>query len=132
MVHFIKIQPYGDWMDILWFYIAVVLSISDEIHKRIMWNILLDFYIVTAGIIQRTVISNIRLWLIHEFLEAIFHLIVLSVIFLSLEIGVLGAAIHFVVDVYHQLSGLELKPIYHRALHFTIESLFFILVLQGG
>lgn len=118
-------------MEILWFYIAVVLSVSDEIHSRILWNVFADFYILLAGLIQKTVASNIRLWIVHEGMEAVFHFLILSILFLSLEIGVLGAFIHLVIDVYHEFSGLELSPLYHRALHFTIESLFFILILSA-
>lgn len=118
-------------MEILWFYIAVVLSVSDEIHSRILWNVFADFYILLAGLIQKTVASNIRLWIVHEGMEAVFHFLVLSVLFLSLEIGILGAFIHLIIDVYHEFSGLELSPLYHRALHFTVESLFFIMVLSA-
>lgn len=119
-------------MEILWFYIAVVLAISDEVHSRIMWNVFFDFYVVLAGLIKKTVVSSIRMWIVHESLEAVFHFIVLSIVFFSLEIGILGAAIHMVIDLYHNLSGLELKPLYHRCLHFVIESIFFILVLSAG
>jgi len=115
-------------MEILWFYIAVVLAISDEVHSKIMWSIFADFYILLAGIIKRNVVSNIRLWVIHEALEAIFHFIVLSIVFLSLEIGVLAATIHILVDVYHELAGLKMTHLQHRALHFTVESIFFIVV----
>jgi len=115
-------------MEILWFYIAVVLAISDEVHSKIMWSIFADFYILLAGIIKRNVVSNIRLWVIHEALEAVFHFIVLSIVFLSLEIGILAAAIHMLVDLYHELSGLKMTHLQHRALHFTLESIFFIVV----
>jgi hypothetical protein len=115
-------------MELLWFYIAVVLAISDEIHSKIMWSILADFYILLAGIIKRNVVSNIRLWIIHEALEAVFHFIILSIVFLSLEIGILAALIHMVVDLYHELSELKMNHLQHRALHFTIESLFFIMI----
>jgi len=118
-------------MEILWFYIAVVLSVSDEIHSRILWNVFADFYILLAGLIQKSVASNIRLWIVHEGMEAVFHFLVLSILFSSLEIGILGAFIHLVIDLYHEFSGLELSPLYHRALHFTVESLFFILVLAA-
>jgi hypothetical protein len=116
-------------MEMLWFYIAVVLSISDEIHSKIMWSVFADFYILLAGIIKRNVASNIRLWIIHEFLESIFHFVVLSIVFLSIEIGILAALIHMVVDLYHELSGSKMNHLQHRALHFTVESIFFILVL---
>ena len=118
-------------MEITWFYVAVVLSVSDEIHSRILWNMFADFYIVLAGLIQKTVASNIRLWIVHEGMEAVFHFIILSLLFLSLEIGILGAFIHLVIDMFHEFSGLELSPLYHRALHFTIESIFFILVFAA-
>jgi hypothetical protein len=115
-------------MELLWFYIAVVLAISDEIHSKIMWSILADFYILLGGIIKRNVVSNIRLWIIHEALEAAFHFVVLSIVFFSLEIGILAALIHMVVDLYHELSGLKMNHLQHRALHFTVESLFFIMI----
>lgn len=117
-------------MELVWFYIAVFLAISDELHTRILWTTFMDFYIILAGIIREIVHSNIRLWLIHEGLEALFHFIVLSIIFLSFEIGILAAIIHLLVDVYHQITGLEHGWLYHRALHFTIESLFFILIFS--
>ncbi|MBM4241131.1 MAG: hypothetical protein FJ150_05665 [Euryarchaeota archaeon] len=119
-------------MEILWFYIAVVLAISDEIHDRVIWNIFFDFYILIANIIKRTVASNVRLWIIHEFLEAIFHFIVLSVVFFSIEIGILGALIHMIVDMYHELAGLKMTWLYHRSLHFVVESIFFMLIFSGG
>ena len=115
-------------MELLWFYIAVVLAISDELHSKIMWNILTDFYILLGGIIKRNVASNIRLWIIHEGLEGIFHFIVLSIVFLSIEIGILAALIHMVVDIYHELAGLKMTHLQHRALHFSTESIFFIVI----
>jgi len=30
-------------MEILWFYIAVILAISDEVHSKLFWNIFADF-----------------------------------------------------------------------------------------
>ncbi len=119
-------------MEILWFYIAVALAISDEVHSKIMWSILADFYILLGGIIKRNVISNIRLWIIHEGLEAIFHFFVISIIFLSLEIGLLAALIHMVVDLYHEISDFKMNHLQHRALHFTVESLFFILIFAAA
>ncbi|MGB9937131.1 MAG: hypothetical protein ACPK7O_05375 [Methanobacterium sp.] len=116
-------------MELLWFYIAIVLAISDEVHSKIMWSILADFYILLAGIIKRNVASNLRLWIIHEGIEAVFHFIILSIVFLNIEIGILAALIHMVVDVYHELSGLKMNHLQHRALHFTSESIFFILIL---
>lgn len=67
--------------------------------------------------------------MVHEILEAIFHFILLSLLFLSLEIGILAALIHLLIDIYHEIAGLEMNWLQHRALHFTIESLFFIMVL---
>jgi hypothetical protein len=119
-------------MELLWFYIAVFLAISDEIHSRIMWGLFADFYILLAGVIKESVASNIRLWIVHEFMEATFHFVLLSIIFLSLEIGILAALIHMVVDLYHEISGIELTPLGHRCLHFTIESLFFIIIFAAG
>ena len=93
-----------------------------------MWSIFADFYILLAGIIKRNVASNLRLWIIHEGLEAVFHFIVLSIVFLSLEIGILAALIHMVVDIYHELAGLKMNHLQHRALHFVTESIFFIFI----
>jgi hypothetical protein len=115
-------------MEILWFYIAIVLAISDEVYSKLVWSLLFDFYILLAGLIKSIVGSNIRLWIIHEIGEAFFHFIVLSLVFLSLEIGILGAGIHLLIDLYQELSGLKLNNLFHRALHFTGESLFFILL----
>jgi hypothetical protein len=119
-------------LEILWFYIAVILAISDEVHSRIMWGLFADFYILLAGVIKESVASNIRLWIVHEFMEALFHFVFLSIIFLSLEIGILAALIHMTVDLYHEFSGIELNPLGHRCLHFTIESIFFILIFAAG
>ena len=118
-------------MEILWFYIAVILAISDEIHSKLLWSVFADFYILLSGILREIINSNIRLWMVHESMEAVFHFVVLSVLFLSLEIGILGALIPLIVDCYHELAGMKLNWLQHRALHFTIESLFFILLLSA-
>jgi hypothetical protein len=70
--------------------------------------------------------------MVHEVMEAFFHFVILSIIFLSIEIGLLAALIHLVVDLYHEFSGIELNALGHRCLHFTIESIFFILVFSAG
>ena len=119
-------------LELLWFYIAIFLAISDEIHSRVMWGLFADFYILLAGVIKESVASNIRLWIVHEFMEATFHFIVLSIIFLSLEIGILAAFIHMLIDFFHEISGIELNPLGHRCLHFTIESIFFIIIFALG
>jgi hypothetical protein len=119
-------------MDLLWFYIAVALALSDELHSKLFWSLFFDFYVVLAGLIQRIVGGSIRMWVVHEVLEAIFNFIVLSILFLSLPIGILAAAIHLVVDLFHEAMNLDLPPLEHRALHFVIESSFFILVLSLG
>jgi hypothetical protein len=116
-------------MEMLWFYIAVILAISDEVHSQIFWKVFFDFYVLLAGMIQKIVGSTIRMWMVHEILEAIFHFILLSLLFLSLEIGFLAAVIHLVVDLYHEVAGLEMTWLEHRALHFTVEALFFIMFL---
>ncbi len=118
-------------MELLWFYLALFLAISDEIHSRVLWGVFFDFYVLLAGIIRKTVGSNIQLWLVHESMEAIFHFIVLSLVFLSWEIGILAALIHMVVDIYHEIAGTDYGWLYHRALHFTIESVFFIMIFAG-
>ena len=119
-------------MEIAWFYIAVFLAISDEIHSRIMWGVFADFYILLAGVIKESVASNIRLWIVHESMEAFFHFVVLSIVCLSLEIGLLAALIHMLVDIYHEISGIELNPLGHRCFHFVIESIFFIVIFAAG
>ncbi|NYB52330.1 MAG: hypothetical protein HVN35_07230 [Methanobacteriaceae archaeon] len=116
-------------MEMLWFYIAVILAISDEVHGQIFWKLFFDFYVLLAGLIKKIVGSTITMWIVHELLEAIFHFILLSILFLSLEIGILAAAIHLVIDLYHEAVGLEMNWLQHRALHFTVESLFFIMIL---
>jgi hypothetical protein len=115
-------------MELLWFFIAVILAISDELHSQIFWKMFLDFYVLLAGIIQKIVGSNIRLWIVHELMEAVFHFVLLSLLFLSLEIGVLAAAVHLVVDLYHEAAGLQMTWLQHRSMHFTYESLFFIML----
>ena len=115
-------------MELLWFYIAIALAISDEIHSKIMWSILNDFYIIFGGLINRIVSSNLHVWLIHEGLEATFHFIVLSIVFFSIEIGILAALIHFIIDVVHSLSIKHMTNLEHRALHFLIESLFLMCI----
>ena len=115
-------------MELLWFYIAIVLVISDEIHSKIMWSVLNDFYIIFGGLIHKIVYSNLQVWLIHEGLEAFFHFIFLSIVFFSLEIGILAALVHFVIDVVHSLTIKHMTNLEHRTLHFTLESLFFILI----
>ena len=60
-------------MNLLWFWIAVALAISDEIHSRIVWKIGQNFYIIFAGVIDKTMASIIQAWIVHEVLEAIFH-----------------------------------------------------------
>lgn len=116
-------------MELLWFYIAVVLAISDEIHSVILWNVFSDFYILLAGILREILKTNLALWIIHEGMEAVFHFVLLSILFLSIEIGFLAALIHFLADLCHELSGREFIWLEHRAFHFVIESIFFIIIL---
>jgi len=115
-------------MELLWFYIAITLAISDEIYSLIMWNFLHDFYIIFGGLIQEMVYSNLQAWLVHEGLESLFHCILLSIIFLSLEIGILAGLVHFIIDVTHSLTRKHIPHLEHRSLHFVTESLFFILI----
>ncbi len=117
-------------MEILWFYIAVVLAISDEIHSVIFWRVFADFYILLAGILRELVKTNLALWIVHEGMEAVFHFILLSILFLSLEIGVLAAIVHFLVDFFHELSGMKLRWLQHRSLHFVVESFIFIVLFS--
>lgn len=115
-------------MELLWFYIAIILALSDIIHGKLMWNVFNDFYVVFAGFVNEIVSSPVHGWVIHEILEAIFNIFVLSIIFLSLEIGILGGLVHLSIDIAHTLFLKDKNPIIHRALHFVIESLFFILI----
>lgn len=117
-------------MELLWFYIAVALAISDELHTKLFWSLFFDFYVILAGLIQRIVGSNIRMWMVHEALESLFNFVVISIIFLSPQIGFLAAGIHLFVDLFHEAVNLKLPPLEHRALHFVIESFFFILVFS--
>lgn len=116
-------------MELLWFYIAIVLAISDTIHTVIMWRVFNDFYIILGGLIQKTVNSTWTTWVIHELMEAAFHFIIVSIVFLSLEIGILAAFIHFVIDVSHTLFFKNhMNEVEHRSLHFVVESLFFMAI----
>ncbi len=117
-------------MELLWFWIALVLQISDVIHSVLVWGIFNNFYIILGGIICNCVDTKWKAWLTHELLEAAFHFFILSIVFLNLEIGVLAAFIHLMIDICHTLffSNLKMNEIEHRALHFVIESLFFMAI----
>ena len=115
-------------MVLLWFYIAIVLAISDIVHGQLTWNIFNDFYILFGGILHISTKSNVKAWLIHEFLEAVFHFIILSLVFLNIEIGFLAALIHLTIDLTHSIFIRNMSTIEHRAMHFVIESLFFIII----
>ena len=67
-------------------------------------------------------------WVAHELMEAGFHFIIVSMVFLNPTIGLLAALIHFVIDVSHTILIRDMGEIEHRALHFLVESLFFILI----
>jgi len=116
-------------MQLLWFYVAIVLAISDEIHSRIVWGYVRDFYIVFGGLLSSSLDSVMETWIVHEGLEALFHMIFVSIVFLSLKIGFLAALIHFLLDVSHSIAIKHMPWLPHRALHFVIESLFFMAVL---
>ncbi|MCD7781618.1 MAG: hypothetical protein LUG89_02830 [Methanosphaera sp.] len=115
-------------MDLAWFYIAVVLACSDILHGFI-WHTFSDFYIILGERIYKTVNSSFITWIIHELLEAIFHVVVLSIVFMSPTIGILAGTIHFIIDIIHNYYDIEMPEYVHRALHFTIESIFFMIVL---
>ncbi|MDR0912948.1 MAG: hypothetical protein LBM96_10150 [Methanobrevibacter sp.] len=123
-------------MECLWFLIAIVLIISDELHSFLMWNLFNDFYIVFAGIIKSHVNTTLQAWIIHEGIEAIFHFIILTFVFsivllnpiTGLIIGFIGGLVHFIIDLYHSFYASNMNSIEHRALHFVIESLVFILI----
>lgn len=114
-------------MELLWFYMAIALAISDEIHSLIMWNFLRDFYIIFGGLVQETLYSNMQVWLVHEGLEALFHCILLSIVFFSIEIGILAGLVHFLIDIVHALTMKHSTRLEHRALHFVLESFIFML-----
>ena len=42
-------------MELLWFYVAIVLAISDTIHTQIVWKIFNKFYLILGGIINNSV-----------------------------------------------------------------------------
>lgn len=115
-------------MNFLWFYIAIALAISDIIHGQLMWNIFNDFYIVLSGIIHITTKSNMQTWLVHEILEACFHFVVISILFLNPIIGCLAAMVHLLLDITHSLFIKNFPAIPHRAFHFVFESIFFIIL----
>lgn len=117
-------------MELLWFWIALVLLISDVIHSILVWKIFNNFYIILGGIIYNSVDTKWKAWLTHELMEAIFHFFILSIVFLNLEIGILAAFIHLIIDICHTLffNNLKMNEIEHRALHFVIESLFFMAI----
>ena len=116
-------------MNLEWFYIAIVLACSDILHG-ILWHTLSDFYIIFGEIIHHIVKSTFLTWIVHELLEAIFHFIVLSLVFQSLTIGVLAGFIHFTIDVFHNFFEIKMNTIQHRSLHFVIESIFFMIILS--
>jgi len=116
-------------MNIEWFYIAVVLACSDIMHG-IIWHTFSDFYIILGEIIHNIVKSSFVTWIVHEVLEAIFHCIVLSLVFQSFTIGILAGTVHFCIDIYHNYFEIEMNALHHRALHFVIESIFFMIILS--
>ena len=115
-------------MNLLWFYVAIILAMSDILHTALMWKVLNNFYIILGGIIQQSTHSTSQTWVAHELMEAGFHFIIVSMVFLNPTIGLLAALIHFVIDVSHTILIRDMGEIEHRALHFLVESLFFILI----
>ena len=115
-------------MNLLWFYVAIILAMSDILHTALMWKVLNNFYIILGGIIQQSTHSTWQTWVAHELMEAGFHFIIVSMVFLNPTIGLLAALIHFVIDVSHTILIRDMGEIEHRALHFLVESLFFILI----
>lgn len=114
-------------MELMWFYIAVVLACSDILHG-IVWHTFSDFYILLGEVINNIVKSSFKTWIVHEVLEAIFHFIVLSLVFQSIEIGLLAGFIHLIIDLSHNFFNIKMNSLEHRALHFTIESFFFMFI----
>lgn len=117
-------------MELTWFYVAIVLAISDVLHTQLMWKILNNFYIILGGLIYQSVDSSpLKTWVAHELMEAAFHFVILSIVFLSPMIGILAATVHFIIDVSHTVLIGNMSEIEHRALHFVIESVVFIIIL---
>ena len=85
-------------MNLLWFYVAIVLAVSDVLHTQIMWKVFNNFYIILGGLIQQTTKTTWQTWLAHETMEAGFHFIVLSIVFLNPVVGIQAALIHFVIE----------------------------------
>ena len=115
-------------MNLIWFYVAIVLAISDILHTTLMWKVLNDFYVLLGGLIFQTTHSTWQTWVVHEIMEAGFHFVVLSIVFLNPTIGILAALVHFVIDVTHTVFIRNMGELEHRALHFVVESLFFMLI----
>ena len=116
-------------MELIWFYVAIVLAISDILHTQLMWKVLNDFYVILGGLIYHSVVySPWKTWVIHDLMEAVFHFVILSILFLSPTIGILAALTHFVIDVSHTVLIGHMGEIEHRALHFIIESVVFMLL----
>ncbi len=87
-------------MELLWFYVAIVLALSDILHTFIMWKVLNNFYIILGGLIYHSVDSSPwKTWVVHELMEALFHFIILSIVFLSPTIGILADKNTFIIDV---------------------------------
>ncbi|MDO5851484.1 MAG: hypothetical protein Q4Q23_03260 [Methanobacteriaceae archaeon] len=114
-------------MGLEWFYIAVVLALSDMLHT-FLWRSISDFYILFGELIHQTLHSNVRLGLTHELIEALFHFVILSLVFSSPFIGMVAATVHLIIDLSHEFLNLRLTPISHRALHFVIESIVFMII----
>ena len=114
-------------MNLLWFYVAIVLAISDLLHTTLMWKVLNNFYILLGGLIQQSTHSTWQTWVVHEIMEAGFHFVVVSIVFLNPTIGILAALIHFVIDVTHTVFIRDMGELEHRALHFAVESTLWIL-----
>ncbi|KZX10440.1 hypothetical protein [Methanobrevibacter filiformis] len=115
-------------MNLMWFYIAIALAISDELHSKIMWNVFQDFYIIFGGMLNEILSSNMQVWLTHELIEAVFHFVFMSIVCFSFQIGFLAAVLHLVIDITHTLTIHDESHLEHRAIHFVIESLFFIAI----
>ena len=65
-------------MQLLWFYVAIALAISDEVHSRLVWDYVRDFYIIFGGVVSSSLDSVMEAWIVHEALEALFHFIFVS------------------------------------------------------
>ncbi|MFQ6051178.1 MAG: hypothetical protein ACE5K4_05750 [Candidatus Hydrothermarchaeota archaeon] len=112
----------------IWLLVALTLSITDLLHEHIFWKKFEPYYFV-FGSLLRIKLNPIGLWFVHELIESIFHLFLISIIFFSFTIGFIAAMIHLALDIYHTLFIHEISSKTHRLLHFSLESIILYVLL---